>query len=59
MTAPQHGLLAVLKVKGDDSGATYTVKGIWSHGYLLWSSAGEGFSLSFKACDVLMERAAA
>lgn len=49
------GVGTVLRVRGDESGATYTVRGTWPHGYLLFGSNGEGFDLSLKATEVLME----
>lgn len=57
------GVGTVLRVRGDESGATYTVRGTYSrggidnrpHGYLLFGSNGEGFDLSLKATEVLME----
>jgi len=52
-----------LRVRRDESGITYLVRGTYSYtgtddgarGYLLWGSDGEGFQLPFKATEVLME----
>ena len=58
-----HPTGAVLRVRGDESGTTYTVRGTYSfpainddvRGYVLWGSDGEWFQLPFKATEVLME----